>query len=135
MENQDYLKRQIDQLGRALAEIFSVLTGSKNNGQGVELNFVNQIFEDELGLEISDSLDIPTDKFIDMLVNQKNLSIDNLNKFAEILLLIAKIRQDDTNILFEKCLVIYEYLEKAEDVYSLERQWKIKQIKKALINL
>lgn len=130
MEKQDYLKRQIDQLGKALAKVFSILSGSKNNGQiSAALDFTNQTFEKELGMEIPDLLDIPTDEFIDTLISQKKLTKDNLNQLAEIFHLLTEIQSENKKRLSEKSLTIFEYLEKVEHVYSFERQRKIMQLK------
>ena len=118
MEQQDYLKKQIDQLGQALAKIFSVMLGLKNNGQinaGIEIT--NQSLKTEIDLDIENLLDIPTEDFINTLITQKNITNDNLDKLAEILLLIADNGQLDNKKLYEKCLAIYEYLEKVENIY------------------
>lgn len=133
MEQQDYLKKQIDQLGQALAKIFSVMLGLKNNGQinaGIEIT--NQSLKNEIDLDIENLLDIPTEDFINTLITQKNITNDNLDKLAEILLLIADNGQLDNKKLYEKCLTIYEYLEKVENIYTLNRQWKIERIKNVL---
>lgn len=133
MEQQDHLKKQIDQLGRVLGKILSDLLGLKNQGQindGVETT--SQAINGALDLDIQDLLDIPTDNFIDTLKNQKNLTNDHLDKLAEILLLIAENQQDDNKKLYEKCLAIYEHLLKVENIYSLDRQWKIQRIKNVL---
>lgn len=133
MEQRDYLKKQIDQFGQVLAKIFSDLLGLKNSGQintGIEIT--SQALKNELDIDIQALLDIPTDNFIDTLTSQKNLTNDNLDKLAEILLLIADNRQGDNIRLYEKCLTIYEYLESVENIYSLDRQWKMKRIKNEL---
>lgn len=133
MEQRDYLKKQIDQLGQVLAKIFSDLLGLKNSGQiNAGLEITSQALKNELDIDIQALLDIPTDNFIDTLTSQKNLTNDNLDKLAEILLLIADNRQDDNKKLYEKCLTIYEYLEKVENIYTLDRQWKMKRIKNEL---
>lgn len=133
MEQQDYLKKQIDQLGQVLAKILSDLLGLKNKRQinnGIELT--NQTLKTEIDFDIQELLDIPTDDFVNTLKKQKNLTNDNLAKLAEILLLIADNGQTDNKKLYKKCLTIYEYLEKAENIYSLDRQWKIERIKNVL---
>lgn len=133
MEQRDYLKKQIDQLGQVLAKIFSDLLGLKNSGQiNAGLEITSQALKNELNIDIQALLNIPTDNFIDTLTTQKNLTNDNLDKLAEILLLIADNRQDDNKKLYEKCLTIYEYLEKVENIYTLDRQWKMKRIKNEL---
>jgi hypothetical protein len=85
-----------------------------------------------LDLDIQILLDIPTDDFVNTLRTQRNLTNDNLDKLAEILLIIADNRQPNNKQPYEKCLTIYEYLKKAENFYSLDRQWKIERIKTLL---
>ncbi|HLU87542.1 MAG TPA: hypothetical protein VKZ44_07275 [Taishania sp.] len=136
MERQDYLKKQIDLLGKILGKILSDLLGLKNSGninQGLEIT--NQTLKAELDFDIQDLLDIPTDQWIETLIKQKNISNNNLEKLAEILLLIADNQRDNNKNLYEKCLTIYQYLETTETVYTLDRQWKITHIKNELSSL
>jgi len=134
MEQQDYLQRLIEQIGRLLGKVSSHLLGLKNQGQiadGIEI--MNQTLKGELDLDIRELLHIHNDDFIKTLTIKKGFNNDNLNKLADILLLIAENGQEkNKRILYEKCLTIYEHLEKAENVYSLIRQEKIERIKKAL---
>ena len=133
MEQRDYLKKQIDQLGQVLAKLFSDLLGLKNSGQiNTGLEMTDQTLKNELDFDVQDLLDMPTDKFIDTLTTQTGLTNENLDKLSEILLLIADNRENDNKNLFEKCLIIYEYLEKADSIYSLDRYWKRKRIKNEL---
>lgn len=133
MEQQDYLKKQIDQLGQVLAnllvDILRLTTGGRVD-TGIEIT--NQTLKTELGLDIQDLIDIPTDSIIDILTKQKSLTNDNLVKLAEILMLIADNSQYDTKKLYKICLTIYEYLELVENIYKLDRQWEIKRIKNKL---
>jgi hypothetical protein len=132
MEQRDYLKKQIDKLGHILEKLFSDLIGLKNGGQINEgLEITDQTLKNELDFDVHDLIDIPTEKFIDTLTTQKGLTNENLDKLAEILLLIADNREDNKK-LFDKCLIIYEYLEKVDSTYSLDRYWKMKRIKNEL---
>jgi hypothetical protein len=132
MEQEDYLERQIGYIGRVLEKILFHLLGFKNRGQineGIEIT--NQILKQEIDFDIQDLLDIPTDSFIKTLVSTKSFCNANFEKLAEYFLLIADNTEDNKReMLYEKCLVIFEYLEKAESTYSLDRQWKIEQLKK-----
>ncbi|WP_353184040.1 hypothetical protein [Parapedobacter lycopersici] len=133
MAQEDYLKKQIDQLGLVLARLFSDLLGRKEKDQlddGVET--VNQALEDELGLDIQKLVDIPSDTLIDTLKTQKGLTNESLGKLADILLFIADNREGDNKQLHEQCLTIYEHLEKTDTTYVLDRRWKIERIKKVL---
>lgn len=133
MAQEDYLKKQIDQLGLVLARLFSDLLGRKDMGQlndGIET--INQALENELGLDIQKLADIPSDNLIDTLKTQQGLTNESLDKLADILLFIADNNPGDHKKLYAQCLTIYEHLEKTDSTYVLDRHWKIERIKKAL---
>jgi hypothetical protein len=106
----------------------------KNQGQvndGIEVSI--QALKDELDLDLQELIAIQTNYFIDVLKSEKGFTNGNLNKLADILLFIADNRQgNDKKLLLNKCLTIYEYLEKADKVYSFDRRGKIERIKKGL---
>ncbi|WP_257657856.1 hypothetical protein [Parapedobacter lycopersici] len=133
MAQEDYLKKQIDQLGLVLARLFSDLLGRKDKGQlndGIET--INQALENGLGLDIQKLADIPSDNLIDTLKTQQGLTNESLDKLADILLFIADNNPGDHKKLYAQCLTIYEHLEKTDSTYVLDRHWKIERIKKAL---
>lgn len=134
MEQEDYLKRQIDQLGRVLGKIITDLLGFKNRGQtsmGIEIT--NQTLKTQTDLNVEELIDIETGDFIKTLKSGKNFTNENLDQLAEIFFLIADSKPDtEKKSIYVKCLTIYEYLENAEKTYSYVRQMKINQIKAAL---
>lgn len=131
MEQQDYLKKQIDQLGRILGKVFSDLLGLKNSGEINEIvESMDETLKNELDFDVQYLLDVPTDHFINLLTVERNVRADNLEKLAEIFLLIAEHRQTDSKKLHEKSLLLYTYLEKLEDIYNLNRKWRIDKLKK-----
>jgi hypothetical protein len=132
MQQEDYLERQISYIGRVLEKILFHLFGFKNKGQtSGKIEITNQILRDELDFDIQDLLDIQTADFINILMSAKSFSNADFERLAEIFLLIADNTEDKKReILYEKCLVIFEYLEQVEKTYSLDRQLKIEQIKK-----
>lgn len=134
MEWRDYLMRQFDQVGQVLGKILSDLLGLKSQGKvndGIEI--VNQVLKEELDLDIQKLLNIQLGDFINTLKTEKGFTNESLDKLADILTIIADNRQNkDKKMLYERCLIIYEYLEKTESVYSLDRKWKIEQIKNML---
>jgi len=133
MIRQDFIIKQINQLGQVLARLLSDLQGLKSSGQkSAGLEITNQTLKNELDLDVQELIDIPTDNFIETLTDQKNITIESLEKLAEILLLIADNNHEDSKIMYQKCVIIYEYLEKAEDSYTLHRQWILQRIKKEL---
>jgi hypothetical protein len=132
MEQEDYLERQIRYIGQVLEKILFHILGFRNKGRASEaIEITNQMLKDELDFDIQGLVDIQTESFIHTLVSEKNFSNDSFEKLAEIFLLIAdNIKDKRKEILYEKCLVIFEYLEKVEKTYSLDRQLKIEQIKR-----
>ncbi len=75
MEQQDYLKRQIDQIGRILGKILADFIGFKIKGQineGIEKT--NQALKSEIDVDIFDLIKIPTNDFINRLKSKKNLT-------------------------------------------------------------
>lgn len=134
MEQQDHLERQIEQFGRILGRIFSGLIGLRSQGkinEGIEIT--SRALKSELDLDIQKLLTMPLYGFVNTLKKEKGFSNENLDKLAGILQIIADNTQgSDKKNLYEKCLAIYEQLEKTENVYSIDQQWKIEQIKNNL---
>jgi hypothetical protein len=66
MEQRDYLKKQIDQLGQVLAKLFSDLLGLTNSGQiNAGLEITDQTLKNEL------DFDVQTRSFV-LLMNFSN---------------------------------------------------------------
>ena len=139
MQQEDFLKRQIDQLGRALGKILTALPGFKAQGkisEGIEV--ADQTLKIELGLNIDDLTLIPTQSFITTLLEVKKFNDTNFEELAEILFFIAEelnIKNADIGKmkkLYERSLIIYEILDKTSSTYSFDRHSKIEKIKKVL---
>ena len=139
MEKRDYLMDQIEQLGRALAMIFSKLMDFRNQGKVPEaIEMTSLSLKSELNLDLDELLAIPTDEFIIRLKEDKKFNYANLEILADILLHIA----DETDIsnpdskqhlnLYDKALKVYIYLNERDLTYSFERQSKIERIESIL---
>jgi hypothetical protein len=128
---QDYIRRQIDQLGRVLGKVLADLLGLKGQGKltdGVEIT--DQILKTELDLDLQKLINIPNDNFINVLKEDKGFNNGHLDTLAQVLYLLADTKDDSNRrAVYEKCLLIYEYLETEEHVYSFERQSRIERIK------
>jgi len=87
----------------------------------------------ESGFNLQEILNLHTDELMPFLVKEKEWDNENLEKLADILLIIAdNSEEQQSEPLYEKTLTIYEHLEKSEKIYSVENQRKIKQIKDVL---
>jgi len=139
LEQEDYIKRQIDQLGRTLGKILAGLIGlkaSRRSGPGIES--VSQELKTELGLNIQDLTLIPTDLFLTTLLETQKFSDNNFEQLAEIMFLMAEeLNAKNSDLskmkkLYERALVIFEILDQTSTTYSYDRHSKIEKIKKVL---
>jgi len=140
MGQEDYLKRQIDQLGKVLGKLLADLIGLGPKGQTTErIARTNHVFKKELNLDIEKLMVIPPDKMVDRLKETKKLSFDHLDKIADIFFLLAEscdekdIYREKRKYFYQLSGLIYEHLNKNDKTYSLERQFKLGKIKKVLV--
>jgi len=133
MEQRDYLMRQVEEFGLILSKMLSKLLDLKVNGTE-SIGAVNQIFTEELGFDINQLMDIPEDKWFDTLKTEKQYSFDNLERLADILLLVAEnVHLNERNQLYRRCWMIYEYIDKSTKTYSFDRNFKMEKIRKYII--
>jgi hypothetical protein len=139
MQQEDYLIRQIDQLGKALGILLADLLRLKTQGQVSEgIQLAGQTLKVELGLDPDDLVSLPAEQFISKLKEEKKLSNENFDTLADLLVLFAEdpgLRDTDPEKrekFYDRALLIYEYLDKTDSAYSYYRKLKIDNIKKAL---
>ncbi len=131
---QDYLKRQIDQLGKVLGKILAEILRLKKQGNVSDVVLVShQMFKSELDLDIDEILNIPYSDFAERLVAEYDFNNNTLNKLADILLSLAEGNAYKREVIHSKCIQIYEYLDKTERTFSFDRQAKIEQIRENLL--
>ena len=135
---QDYLVRQAEQMGQALALILSKLSGLKNQPKEIiDVSEVNHIFDEKLDFNMDDLLAVPKENLVGFLqTNKEEMNDNNLEALANILAFLAK--ETDLNIrkqLCERSLAIFEYLDVSDrKTYSFYRRMMIEELK-SLINL
>lgn len=134
MEQRDYLLRQFSQLGLVLAEMLQTLLGLKSGGQtSIGIEMVSQTLKEELKFDLQGVINTPPDVFISTLMSQLQPSISDLNQLAHILLLLAESSQgEQKRVLYKRCLILYEHLASAEEMFSFDRQMKIEHIRTLL---
>jgi len=118
LEQEESIKRQIDQLGRVLGKILAGLMGLNARGQASQgIESVSQDLKTELGLNLEDLILIPTDLFLTTLLDTKKFSDNNFEQLAEIMYFIAEelnIKKKDVSkmkLLYERALIIFEILD------------------------
>lgn len=140
MEKRDYLMDQIEQLGQALAQIFSKLFGLSNQGKVPEaIEMTNRSLKTEIDLDLTEIASIPTRDFIITLQKDKKLNHTNLELLADILLQVAdetcfdNLKRKESLNLYRKCLEIYIHLNERDLTYSFARESKIARIQSLLL--
>jgi len=135
MEKEDYLLKQIEQLGRVLGKLLSYLLGIKNSGQiSQAVNFANKSLKSELNFDIDNLLLFDNEEFINILTANQQFSNSNLETFADIILNLADEyyivdnEMEKAMNLYQKSLKIYKYLNQKDLTFSFERQMKIEKI-------
>ncbi len=132
----DYIKKQVDQLARMLSKIVSDLMGQKAETTIGGIEAMSQVLKSQLDIDFQALMSISDNDFITIL--EKELSTESINNIAKIILIVAdnaKKRDEETTILYRKCLLILEYLEKKEATYSFDRNSTIQRIKNQDIKL
>ena len=135
MVRRDFLLRQFEELGRVLGQILVNLLGLKHSSTAsLQIEETFQTLRDEVDLDIDQLLEVPPDKFVQVLQENKAMNDANLDRFAAILFHIAENTEDKekATLFYERSLIIYGYLDHSSDVYSFDRSYYLEQIRKVL---
>ncbi|EMR01162.1 hypothetical protein [Cesiribacter andamanensis] len=137
-ERSDYLKRQFDQLGRALGKLLADLLGIKQQGQpGEVLALLDQRLQELLTLSVKQLAAIAPRELVPTLQQEYKLEPHHLEPMADVLCEAAEgfLLQHDAQTaraLWERALVLYTHLEADESLFSFERHFKIKRLQELL---
>jgi hypothetical protein len=131
MEERDYLLRQMNSLGRALGKLISDILKNNNKLSFDIIEITNNTLINEINMNLISLINSSDDSIIHLLVNKKELDFHSLEILVEILI---KNSESNTNNYFtkaeilktyNKCLLIYKYIDENCKIYSIERQNKI----------
>ena len=130
MAQEDYLTKQVDQLGLVLKRLLNDLLGRKDTDLlDSDIDTINQTLDNKLGLDIGALAGMPAGTVVNTLITRHGVGPDGLEKLADTLLFVADRRPGNNAGLYGRCLEIYEYLEQTDNTYVLDRHWKIARIK------
>jgi hypothetical protein len=134
MEQRDYLLKQVEHLGQVLGKILSKLLDIRKRCT-VNIIAVSRIFSEEIDFSIEKLYGIENYNLINVLKDEMNLDIKNLEKLADIFLIVAEsINNNEDKKFYQMGLIIFQYIEKTESTYSFERNQKINKIQAQLNN-
>lgn len=127
---QDYLLKQAEQLGNALANVLSKLLGMK--GSNTMLASLDNILSSgDINIRFDKFLQFDQKEICDFFKCRKEFDNSNIEKVADIIKVLA---DDEVNIenkvKFEiLCLKILEYVQYNSNTYSLSIDYKIANIR------
>ena len=123
MGKEDYLTRQINQLGFVLKKILEKLTGIKNNDELSEtVSVVNFKLNENLGFNLNILDPISDENLVEFLIQKDAFNHSNIELFADILIKIDKEKYA------KKSLQIYNHVNQITATFSFERDSKIKEL-------
>ena len=137
-ERRDFLKKQIDQLGRVLGKMLADLLGLKQQGQVSEgLKMVDETMQKVLSLNLISLVAVNPKELAGWLQREHQFTPEHLEPMANILYEAAEgfLLQNDAKTakaLWERALALYEHLEASESTFSFERHQHIQAIKKLI---
>jgi len=134
MPQEDFIKREIDKLGKILAKALADLLGLKLDGKVNEgVDALNVTLKKELNFTIEELIDLPEDELFSFLITTKKLNNNQLELLADMLVQVAETSNDNrSTIAYKKALIIYKSVTENEINYSINRHNKIESINQQL---
>ena len=136
MENKDYFMREIEKIGTVLRAIINSLTGKKENlAITLENPFeeTRELLYNETGFDLGKFLIMDEAASGDYIAQFKGINAENLELLAEITFQSGMSGAYETRKVFlEKALQLYEFSNRKDKTFSIERENKMEMIRKAL---
>ncbi len=135
MIQRDFIKRQLEELGRAIAKVITDILKLKEEGKVNEgIVMAQATLKSSFDMDIEQVQSISVDNFIEKLINEKKIIPAQLTYVGDILYETAELfeQKKDTEKakdLYTKTLLIFNYINQTEKTYSLERNTKMEIIK------
>jgi hypothetical protein len=127
LQRQDYIIKQIDQLGKVLSKLLADVLGLKHDLKITEADsIVNSVFEKELGFNFDAFLAIKDAEFITFLIFNK-FDLASMEEIANLFFEIGTSsteKEKQTNC-FSKAKIIYNYLNTERKTFSFDFMTKL----------
>lgn len=129
MPQEDYIKREIDKLGKVLAKALADLLGLKSTGNFQDgIKSVNDILQSELKTDINILSNLPENDLLPFLAN-KNLNNNHLELIADLLFeSAAECSIEECRNKYSRALLIYRFVTENDISYSINRHYKIDMV-------
>jgi hypothetical protein len=115
MENRDYLMKQFDSIGEALKKLLSkILLLKEGESSDIQIAEIGDLMRSAIGLDLDDVAGLTNEAFLADLL-EKRVSADDLSEVVNILVELAKVKDDlpdeyDSKQLLSKSLFLGDYL-------------------------
>lgn len=121
--------KQINQLPAVLTHILTALvTRKKDQYEEFQFEEINEQLREHFSFDISVLLSLNNDSIIHTLKTEYRLNNELIGQLGDILYEIAELEQNiyPEEKLYQKSLVIFQYLEQHDSVFSFDRHQRIK---------
>jgi hypothetical protein len=132
---QDYLKKQIDQLGKVVAKLVADLMGLKSDFRITEAEeLVNTVFEKELGFNFDEIVEQKNENLISFLNTDKKFSQETMEDIANIIFELGMViaEKNKQANYFQKAILLFEHLNTERKTFSFDFMVKINKMKELL---
>ena len=132
MIQDDYLKKQIDELGLVLAGLLGKLMGKGHMLNKDDITVNENTLVSKLDINIDEFTNKAPKEWANYFINERKLSNSNLLKLADIMYYLSVNNEAKKNNYLEKSLALYLHLEKAEPLHAFEVLLRIDRIKEEI---
>lgn len=139
LNSNDYIMRQIHQLTQVLAKVIAAVVGLRGAGQVQQVfEITNNMLNKQLELDLESLLEMNSKEMIQALEQKEGMNEENLERMADLFYSIANTldegykRSEKMTELLQRSLDIYTHIEEKGNIYSIDRNHKIQEIKKLL---
>ncbi|MEL7020377.1 MAG: hypothetical protein AAGK47_02100 [Bacteroidota bacterium] len=128
---------QKDYFLRLTAEIARVIAAVAGKNVDEALEYFNAEYETWLNMSWEALDAIPTDKFVETLVEEKGIAVNRLELLAEMLakegeLLHHAKRFVESRVQLQKSLLLFDYVDREQQTFDLGRVGKLREIRRML---
>jgi hypothetical protein len=130
MYQKDYILRMIEMLGDLIAAVLGLIKKGDYIKASEQLG---KIYHDMLKEDAAFFRNIPADKLTNKLLTYHNYTNGHLEILAELFnaeaeLEVSQGHKSDSLAYFEKSLLLFEFIDREQKIYSAERQEKMNSI-------
>jgi len=127
MFKRDYILQIIEQIGKVLAKVAELLNDKKPDEAR---QAIHKTYQRYLKINVAELDTVLENDPVNTLINQHDFDNQRLNALADLLkaegdIYLQEEEEDFAKSRYAKALIIFEYLNQTEQVYSFDREAKI----------